>query len=375
MKLLTALQRRLGWKLFLSYVLILIIGVVVLDTTAELQTPNALTRNIAQLQALQESNPALVTNLEANFQATVHEHLVIATFAGIVAAIAASVFITRRILRPIQAMMHASQHISAGDYHERIAPPSQDELGALAQSFNQMADTLERTERRRMELIGNVAHELRTPLSSLKSNLEGLMDGVIPNEPETFLSLQREVGRMQRLVHDLDDLSRAEAGQIHLELRPAALADLIGVAAERLRPQFEDKGVVLRFDIPSDLPRAQADANRMIQVLLNLLGNALQYTPSNGTVTVRAWRERAELFVAIQDTGIGIASEHLPHIFERFYRVDKSRSRAGGGSGIGLTIAKHLVEAHGGRISATSPGINQGSTFTFTLPTPEPRFL
>ncbi|MBI5031069.1 MAG: HAMP domain-containing protein [Chloroflexi bacterium] len=368
MKWITAIQQHLGWKLFLSYLLVLIIGVIVLDTTAELQTPNALTRNIAQLQTLQESNPNLLAALEANFQSIVHEHLILATMVGFLAAIAASIFTTRRILQPIQAMMRASQRISAGDYHSRIVPPSQDELGALAQAFNQMAETLDRTEHRRLELISDVTHELRTPLSSIKSTLEGLVDGVIPNTPETFMDLQREVNRMQRLVRDLEELSRAEAGQIPLELGPIEMAELIGIVAERLRLQFEDKGVVLVFDVAPNLPCVKADANRMTQVLLNLLGNALQYTPPGGTVTAHAWHDRAKLSIAIQDTGIGITSENLAHIFERFYRVDKSRSRAGGGSGIGLTIAKHLIEAHGGRISAASPGLNQGSTFTIEMP-------
>ncbi len=341
MKWIRALQRHLGWKLFLSYVLILIIGIVALDTAAELPLP---------------------------FSATFDEHLIVATLVGLIAAIAASIFTTRRILQPIQAMMRASQRISAGDYHHRIAPPSQDELGALAESFNQMADTLDRTEHRRLELIGNVAHELRTPLASIKSNLEGLIDGVIPSEPATFLGLEREVSRMQRLVRDLEEMSRVEAGQIRLELKSVNLAELVGIVAEHLRSQFEDKSVTLRFDIPAGLPGVQADASRLTQVLLNLLGNALQYTPAEGTVTVRAWRERNVLSVAIQDTGIGIAPEHLPHLFERFYRVDKSRSRAGGGSGIGLTIAKHLIEMHGGHVSVASAGLGRGSTFTFTLP-------
>ena len=368
MKVLTVIRQRLGWKLFLSYLLVLIIGFVILDVTAELQTPEVLARNITTLRAMQVDNPDLVADLEAHLQDAVHDQLVLATFVAIVAAIAASIFTTRRILRPIQAMTLASQRIAAGDYQGRIEPPSPDELGALATSFNQMAEVLDRTERRRIDPIGDVAHELRTPLSSIRSSLEGLVDGVVPCEAATFLGLQREVSRMQRLAHDLEDLSRAEAGQIRLELRSVDMGELINSVAARLRPQFEDKGVALRLEIAPRLPHLQVDLSRMTQVILNLLGNALHYTAPDGEVTIRAWSDHAELFVAIQDTGVGISAEHLPHIFERFYRVDKSRSRTGGGSGIGLTIARHLVEAHGGRIWATSAGLNQGSTFTFTLP-------
>ncbi len=363
-----SLHRRLGWKLFLSYLLIVVVGVVVLAGTAELHAPTALARHIARMETALGDNPELVADLHANFRAAVNEVLAVAALAAFLAAIAVSLFTSRRIVGPIQAMMEASQRIAAGDYHERVQIPSQDELGALAQAFNRMAETLEQVERRRMELIGDVAHELRTPLSSIKGIMEGLVDGVLPMEPATFLDVQREVNRLQRLVHDLEELSRAEAGQIPLAPRPTAMTDLIRTAADRLRPQFEDKGIGLHLDLPAHLPPARADPSRITQVLLNLMGNALQYTPPGGQVTVRAWNTGTEVTVAVQDTGIGIPAQHLPHIFERFYRVDKSRSRAGGGSGIGLTIAKHLVEAHGGRIWAESAGPNRGSTFTFTLP-------
>jgi len=368
MKLLITLQQRLSWKLFLSYLIIIVVGVVVLAGTAEFHAPVALARHIARMEALAGYDPALAADLHASFRAAVNEILVVATLAAFLAVVAVSIFTAQRIVGPLQAMMEASQHIAAGDYRQRVQVPGQDELGALARAFNRMAEALERTEQRRMELIGDVAHELRTPLSSIKVIMEGLVDGVLAADPATFLLVQREVARLQRLVYDLEELSRAEAGQIPLEPRPVAPADLVHAAADRLRPQFEDKGVSLRLDVPTDLPQVWADSGRIIQVLLNLLGNALQYTPSGGQVTVRAWRDGQEVAVVVQDTGIGIAAEHLPHIFERFYRVDKSRSRAGGGSGIGLTIAKHLVEAHGGRIWATSPGPGQGSTFSFTLP-------
>ncbi len=368
MKLLSELQEHLGWKLFLSYLVIVAVGVVVLASTAEFHAPTALARHTARMQELLGDNPALVADLHENFRAAVTEILTVAALAAFLAAIVVSTFTTKRIIGPIQAMMKASQRIAAGDYHGRIQVPGRDELSALAQSFNKMAETLEKTEQRRMALIGDVAHELRTPLSSIKSIMEGLIDGVLPAEPATFLSVQREVARLQRLVDDLTELSRAEAGQIHLDLQEVNPAELIRAAAERLEPQYQDKGVSLHMDLPADLPPVRADPGRITQVLLNLLGNALQYTPSGGQVTIQARHQDHEIVITVQDTGIGIPAEHLPHIFERFYRVDKSRSRAGGGSGLGLTISKHLVEAHGGRIWATSPGPGQGSTFTFTLP-------
>ncbi|MDH7486861.1 MAG: ATP-binding protein [Anaerolineae bacterium] len=367
MKLLQTLRQRLGWKLFLSYLVIILVGGVVLAGTAEFLAPATLARHIARMEALLGYDPVLAADLDRNFHAAVNEILTVAAVAAFAAAVIVSTFTARRIVDPIRAMMQASQRIAAGDYHERVQVPGQDELGALARAFNRMAETLEQTEERRLELIGDVAHELRTPLSSIRGIMEGLVDGVMAAEPATLLLVQREVARLQRLVHDLEELSRVEAGQMALDLRPTSPADLIRAAADRLRPQFEDKGVSLRLDISPKLPLVQADSGRIIQVLLNLLGNALQYTPSGGQVTVRVRREEREVITAVQDTGIGISAEHLPHIFERFYRVDKSRARTGGGSGIGLTIAKHLVEAHGGRIWAASPGPDQGSTFT--LPT------
>jgi histidine kinase len=310
----------------------------------------------------------MMTDLTVNFRRAINEVLAVAAAAALVSAVLVSSFVTRRIVQPIQELQAASRRIADGRYDERVQVVGEDELAGLAQSFNQMVQQLAQTEDRRRQLIGDVAHELRTPLSSIKSVLEGLQDGVLPAEPATFLNLQREVSRLQRLVHDLEELSKAEAGQIELEREATDPATFVQTAVERLAHQFEDKGVQLHTELPLDLPPVQVDLTRMTQVMLNLLGNALQYTPRGGQVTVRAWANENEVHISVQDTGIGLTSEHLRHVFERFYRVDKSRSRVGGGSGIGLTIALHLVEAHHGRLTAVSPGPDQGSTFTITLP-------
>jgi histidine kinase len=369
MKLLNVIRQRLAVKLFLSYLVIILVGVVVLAVTADLHAPAALDRHAAHMQAMMGQEMDMMADLQRSFSSAVAEVLLVATAAAFVAAVIVSSFTARRIVQPIQAMTQASRRIAAGDYRGRVQAPGQDELAGLAHSFNQMANTLEQTEVQRLELIGNVAHELRTPLSSIRSLMEGLVDGVLPAEPETFLDVQREVSRLQRLVQDLEELSRAEAGQLTLEMQPVSLPDLLATAVTRLQSQFDDKGVSLTLDIAPELPDIQADPIRLTQVLLNLLGNALQYTPAGGQVTVRAWQRGQELLVSVSDSGVGLAAEHLPHIFERFYRVDKSRSRAGGGSGIGLTIARRLVAMHGGHIWASSGGPDRGSTFTFSLPT------
>jgi histidine kinase len=271
-------------------------------------------------------------------------------------------------------MTTASQYIADGHFDQRVQIPGDiasndlDELAQLALSFNQMAEKLHQTENMRVQLIGDISHELRTPLTAIKGSMEGLLDGVLPPTPETFQNIHREANRLQRLVADLQELSRVEAGALPLDLKTQDIVPLTGSVAERLRPQFEDKGVALAVDLPPTLPPVLIDEDRISQVLINLLGNALQYTPEGGQVSLVVQQSGDEIQVKVKDTGIGIPVEHLPHLFTRFYRVDKSRSRAGGGSGIGLTIAKHLVEAHGGRIWAESEGIGQGSTFSFALP-------
>jgi histidine kinase len=220
----------------------------------------------------------------------------------------------------------------------------------------------------RLQLIGDISHELRTPLTAIKGSMEGLIDGVLPASEETFHGIYREADRLQRLVSDLQELSQIEAGAFELHLQPIDVIDLVEATVKRLELQFVDKGVVLESDVPNWLPPVQADHDRISQVMLNLVGNALQYTPGGGRVRITAIRHEDEIYISITDTGIGIPPEHVQHLFTRFYRIDKSRSRVGGGSGIGLTIAKHLVEAHGGRIWVESPGPGKGSTFTFTLP-------
>lgn len=374
------IRRHLGWKLFLSYLIVIVVGVVSLTITAELHTPTAINRHMAEMAVMMGGRTGMMADLTESFSRAVNEVLLVAASLAFITAVLVSTFVTRRIVRPVQAMQQASRRIANGRYDERVQVSGEDELAELGRSFNRMAHELAQTEARRRQLIGDVAHELRTPLSSVKSVMEGLQDGVLRPEPETFANVEQEVNRLQRLVRDLEELSRAEAGQIQLEKAPVNPAALIETAVSRLRPQFTDKQVTLTTETPSDLPTIHVDAARITQVLLNLLGNALQYTPSGGQVTIHCSVSSDQasdnclsdadhcLQITVTDTGIGLTAEQLAHIFERFYRVDKSRSRAGGGSGIGLTISKHLVEVHNGRLTAASPGLNQGSTFTIVLP-------
>lgn len=361
-----------GWKLTVSYLVVIVVGGVTLALAVESVTPTAFNRHMLGMQQMmmggQMGMQPMVTDLFTNFRTAVTEALLVATAAAMVSAVVVSLFVSRRVVSPIRQMTAASRYIAEGHYHERVQVVSEDELGQLALSFNQMAASLDQTEAMRRELIANVAHELRTPLSTIKGYMEGLMDGVLPADSGTYQQIHREADRLQRLVNDLQELNRVEAGAYDLESQPVAIVDLAQRMAARLRPQFAEKGVALVLDLPSDLPPVLADEDRLSQVFLNLVGNALQYTLPGGEVRIAVEKDGSTVQTTICDSGIGIAAEHLPYLFTRFYRVDKSRSRVGGGSGIGLTIVKHLVEAHGGRVWAESQGIGQGSTFGFTLP-------
>ncbi|NIT54435.1 MAG: cell wall metabolism sensor histidine kinase WalK [candidate division Zixibacteria bacterium] len=375
------IRRHLGWKIFISYLVVILIGAIVLATAAEFVIPRSFDRHLAAMGSMMVDMMGssmmgmdLNADLFTNFRTAVNEALTIAALAAVISAIVVSIFVSRQVVTPVQEMMVASRYIAAGHYDERVNVPGNlskddlDELSQLALSFNQMAEKLEKVESMRRQLIGDVSHELRTPLTAIKGSMEGLMDGVLPENDETYMGIYREADRLQRLVNDLQELSRVEAGAYELDLHPLDLLVVISAVVKRLELQFKEKGVLLEVDVPDDLPSIQADEDRIGQVLLNLVGNALQFTPSGGSVVVSAAQRNKEIKISVSDTGIGISPEDIENIFTRFYRVDKSRSRAGGGSGIGLTISKYLVEAHGGRIWVESAGLDRGSTFTFSLP-------
>jgi two-component system sensor histidine kinase BaeS len=371
------LRRRLSWKLFFTYLLVILAGTIVLLATAEVFLPTALNRHMSGMgEMMGGTMGSMMGPVEApvldSFRGAFNEAIALAGAAALLVAVVISALVSNRIVAPLRRLERASRRISAGHYDERVevsqANRPVDELGQLGRQFNAMAAQLEATEARRSELIGNVAHELRTPLTTIKGTLEGLIDGVVPTTPETLHELRRETDRLQRLIRDLQELSRVEGGAVHLDLQSQPVASLLSDAAHRLQRQYDDKGVDLTADVPLESPVVLADADRIGQVLQNLLGNALQHTPSGGKVSVTVRTEGAQAVITVADNGAGIAPADLPRLFERFYRADRSRARASGGSGIGLTIAKHLVEAHGGRIWADSAGAGQGARFGFTLP-------
>jgi signal transduction histidine kinase len=257
--------------------------------------------------------------------------------------------------------------MAAGDLARRVDVRSKDEIGTLASAFNAMAESRTTLESLRRNLVNDVAHELRTPLANLHGYLEVLRDGIATPTPEVIGILHDESVLLSRLVADLQELALAEAGKLPLSLEPVAISEPIVSAVDAFRPQAEAKSVVLTAGIPESLPEVTLDVARFGQILRNLLRNAIVHTPAGGSVDVRAEAAAGEVVVSIRDTGSGIAPEHLPFVFERFYRADPSRVRTTGGTGLGLAIVKHLVEAHHGRIEITS-AVGAGTVVTVTLP-------
>lgn len=296
----------------------------------------------------------------------VRRGLWLAALAGLAVAAVVGTLTARQITAPLRQLSTAAARIGRGDLGSTVPVERDDELGDLARTFNAMALNLRHAEEGRRRLLADIAHELGTPLAVLQANVEGMLDGVIEQSSERLASLHAQIQLLTRLVRDLRDLSLAQEGRLPLDRRPFDLAGLIEESVALARPMAEEKRVALAVGAPG--PRhVVADRDRIAQVLQNLLANALRYTEAGGRVAVALRAEGAETVVEITDSGPGIAEEELARIFERFHRVDRSRTRATGGAGLGLAIVKHLVEAHGGRVWVRSrPG--EGSTFGFALP-------
>jgi signal transduction histidine kinase len=374
---LSAIRRHLSWKIFLTYLLVIVVGSGILVATLNLSIGSSVDRHMMRM------GPFIIEMIDGprnagigeNFRMAMNDALVYAGLAAFAAGGIASLLLSRRLMAPVKSMMQASQRIAEGDYSKRVptsttsSATNQDELDQLAHSFNRMAEKLEQVENIRRQLIADVSHELRTPLTAIKGSMEGLIDGVLPAEQSTYESVYREADRLQRLVEDLQELSPVESGGIKLTLKPININLLIHTALKRMQPAFDEKKIKLVSELQEKNPRVMVDEDRILQVIINLLSNSLQFTPKKGVVKVSADKNKNDLIISIKDSGIGIKPHDLEHIFERFYRADKSRSRQeGGGSGIGLTIAQSLIHAHGGRIWVESEGEGKGSVFHFSLP-------
>lgn len=330
--------------------------------------------------------PSAEATGETAFLSSVNRSLLLSAGISALLALLLTVILSRRILGPIEALTRAARAMERGDLGQRVRVESGDEVGELARAFNSMAGSLARNEELRRNMVSDVAHELRNPLFGIRGQVEAIQDGLLEPDAKTMDSIHGDVLLLSRLVDDLQELAMAEAGQLKLDRSIADLSEVIHRAIRAVEPEAAAKGLTLREDLPEEPPVVEIDPGRIGQVLQNLLRNALGHTPRGGCITISTQDSAPRtqnpeghappithpfVEVSVSDTGTGIPPEHLPHIFERFYRVDPSRSRSTGGSGIGLAIAKQLVEAHGGRLWAESE-VGKGSTFHFTLPVASP---
>ena len=360
---------RLPLRLFISYAVVAAVGAVVAYLTVRLLAPHLFDQQMGMMNGEEPGMPMGRTtsaSVHAAFRSALNTALIVGVLAGVAVAAVVAVAVTRRLLRPLDAVRTATRQIAAGRYEVSVPLPSEPELAALATDVNTLAQAVADTESRRTRLLGEVAHEMRTPLTALDGYVEGLIDGVFTASPDTFVSLSEELRRLHRLADDLSSLSRTQEQRLELHPGDANLADLARRTATRLSPQFEDARITLIVNADPVLP-VHADPDRITQVLTNLLGNALLATPAGGTVTVtaRGTADRGE--VVVTDTGVGLAEEDLERVFERFYRAP-GQSRRSAGSGIGLTIARGIARAHGGDVTASSAGRTQGADFTLVLP-------
>ncbi len=326
-------QRHLGAKLLLSYLTIIVVGVAALIVASQFILPASFNRHMSGMTLAPGGNSGMgsgmgmgnqgfgssgpMSQLYLDFRTSFNEALIYASLAAMLVAILLSLFFSRSVIAPVRAMSLSTQRIADGRYNERVRVSGTDELAQLALYFNQMAQKLDQIESMRRRLIGDVSHELRTPLTAIKGSMEGLMDGVLPATDETFQQVHAEADRLNRLVDDLQELSRVEAHAYTLDIKSLDVSTLARTVIKRLAPHAESKRISLDLELAPGLPHILADEDRVTQVLTNLTGNALQYTTEGGKITMSAKQIGNEIQIAVHDTGIGIPPEHLANIFDR----------------------------------------------------------
>ena len=360
-------MNRLGVRLVLSHLLVAVLGGAATFLVVRALAPAILDRSMGMNgpMAGQRTGGALRLQLVD----AVTQALVIGSVVGVVSATVFGVFAAQRLVRPLRTLGEATREIAAGHYDVRAEPPRERELALLAEDVNTLGRALAQTEQRRVRLLGELAHEMRTPLTVIDGSVEGMIDGVLPPSPERLGVVSEEVRRLRRLSDDLSALSRTEEGRLGMVPAPADLREVVSRAAERLRPQVEDAGLALHLEVPRGVVSVLVDADRIAQVVTNLVGNAVRATRPGGRIDVVVAAEGDTASVAVSDTGEGLAADDLERVFERFYRVpDRRRDSGDGGSGIGLTISRGIVRAHGGSLEARSAGRGSGATFTVRLP-------
>lgn len=367
MKKLKTAKPSLGSRLFFSHIIVMIVGLLTLLAVGKISSPRFFALYLRQIEVGGWRVGEVRTQLIRRFEDAWSRGALWSVVVGATTAGGLSYLVTKRIVKPLIQMEEITKKFAAGQLEERVPSSEIPEVDQLATSFNRMAATLEGVEQRRRELVSDLSHELRTPLTILRGYLEGLSDGTIEPSTEIYDRLAKETTRMQRLVNDLQELSKMEAGYLPIDARPLDLRPLLTGIVQRFADQLiaEDSPKLL-LDVPAEAPMVNADPFRVEQIVVNLIGNAIRYTPE-GSIVVQLRSEADKVWVAVIDTGQGIAEEDLPHVFERFWRADRSRNRNSGGTGIGLAICRRLVELQDGTIEAESQ-FGHGSTFKFSLP-------
>ncbi len=304
---------------------------------------------------------------ESVFLGAVNRQLLLAIVAASLVGLILTLLFSRSITRPVEALTVAVRRMGQGDMEQRVETGVQGEIGELAQAFNVMADGLARQEKLRRNMVSDVAHELRTPLSNLRGYLEALRDGVLEPTPPIVDSLYEETMILNHLVDDLQDLALIEAGQLRLMQEPTLLEEIVIRIVHQMEPFATHKDLTIAVKLPPELPLVNVDCDRIGQVLRNVINNAISYSTPGGIINISARVRMGMVELSVEDEGVGIDPKHLPHIFDRFYRADRSRTRATGGSGLGLAIARQIIEAHGGRVKIKSVP-DRGTLVTFTMP-------
>lgn len=370
---------RLRWRLLVANLAVAAAGVVAVLAGVWLVAPRAFEDAMGRMGGGPMMDGGMMAGgagmmdplLRAAFGDALGVGLLLGLAAAVIVAVVASVLLTGRLARPIDDLAAASRRVARGDYGHPV-PPADGELGDLATSFNDMAAALAANEQRRRDLVGDVAHELRTPIASVRGYVAGLEAGVFAPGEAAWQVLDEQTTRLEHLVDDLALLWRADANDLRLESQPLDAASALAAAAQRHRPAAVERGMTLTVDAPGDL-RLVADPVRLGQVLDNLVGNAVRYGRDGGTIDLRATATAGAVVLSVADDGPGMTSEQVARVFDRFYRGDPSRSRDAGGSGLGMAISRSLVLAMGGSIEAASPGPGHGSMITVRLPgAPQP---
>ncbi len=322
----------------------------------------------AHMREAGHDSPDVLAHSEEAFNTAGTLALLIGLLIAATGAILVSVLISGRLRRALDDLGEAAARISDGDYAQRVEGPDSRELATLADSFNTMASRLDSIETSRRRLLTDLAHEIRTPLASMEVCVESLEDGAIEPGPQAWQILSSQIGRIAHLADDLGQVSAAEEGRLNLTLEDADPSRLAEEAVLAAREGYERKQVGLTFRPAAVAAVVRVDRSRIAQVLGNLLSNALRHTPADGQVTVSVLADPDAVSILVADDGDGIEAEHLPHIFERFYRADTARDRDSGGTGVGLAISRAIVRAHGGQLTAASQGCGRGTVLTVRLP-------